>query len=425
MKKILVITYFFPPYETVGSVRLGGLAKYLPEFGWEPIILTVALPRNPNSQFKVIQTPHRNLFNIIKKKLHLNPEKGFIEQIGISRAFRGGKSSFILNTINFIKSIIAYPDQYKYWYSPAIKAASEFLAKEKIDILLSSSSPITTHIIAKDLKIKYNIPWVADLRDLWTQNPYYNFGFIRKWFERKLEIRTLIHTNSLITTSKPWAEKLSSLHKKKITHIITNGFDSEEMKELLLTKEFTITYAGQLYDGKRDPSLLFKAIYDLINDQIINSKILKVRFFGPFEYWLEKKIKKFGLENIVSQHGVVVREIALTKQKESQVLLLINWDDPRERGTYTGKLFEYLGAKRPILAIGGAKNVVSELLEETTAGIHASSLDFLKKILVNWFAEYKKTGKVAYKGRNDKVQKYSHREMTRKFAQVLEKAIKK
>ena len=425
MKKALIITYGFPPRETMSSVRLAGLAKYLPEFGWEPIILTILLPGKPNFQFKVIQTPYKNIFNIIKKKLHLNPEKSFIEQIGISPAIRRGKSSFILNTINFISGVIAYPDQYKYWYSPAIKAASELLEGEKIDILSSSSPPVTTHIIAKDLKIKYNIPWIADLRDLWTQNPYYKFGFIRKWFERKLEIRTLIHADSLITTSKPWAGKLSSLHKKKIIYVITNGFDSEEMKELPLTKKFTITYAGQLYDGKRDPSLLFKAIYDLINDQIINSKILKVRFFGPFEYWLEKKIKKFGLENIVSQHGVVVRKIALTKQRESQVLLLINWNDPRERGTYTGKLFEYLGAKRPILAIGGPKGIVSELLEETTAGIHASSLDFMKKILAKWFAEYKKTGKVAYKGRNDKVQKYSHREMARKFAQVLEEAIKK
>jgi len=425
LKKILIITDFFPPRPAIASNRLGGLAKYLPKFGWEPTILTASLPERLDSQLKIIHTPYQNLFDMIKKRLYLNPEKSFIEQTGISRAIRGEKTSFILNIINFIKGIIAYPDQYKYWYSPAIKAISEFLASEKIDILLSSSSPIISHIIAKDLKIKHNIPWVADLRDLWTQNHNYNYGFIRKWFERKLEIKTLSHANALVTVSKPWAEKLSSLHEEKLIYTITNGFDSKDTKKPPLTKEFTITYTGRLYYGKQDPYLLFKAIRNLINAQIFNSNTLKVRFFGPFEYWLEKKIKKFGLEKIVIQHGMVTREISLVKQRESQILLLLNWNDSRERGVYTGKIFEYLGAKRPILAIGGTKGVVSELLEETMAGIHVSSLSYLKKIVANWVTEHKKTREVIYKGRNDKIQKYSHREMARKFAQVIEEVIKK
>ena len=176
------------------------------------------------------------------------------------------------------------------------------------------------------MKIKYNIPWVADLRDLWTQNHNYNYGFIRRWFERRLEISTLIHADSLITVSKPLAEKLNSLHNKKLIHVITNGFDPEEMKEFPLTKEFTLTYTGRLYYGKHDPTLLFRTVRDLINIGIFNSNTLKVRFFGPFEYWLEKKIRKFGLERIVIQHGMVAREIALVKQRESQILLFFNWN---------------------------------------------------------------------------------------------------
>lgn len=408
----------------MASVRLEGLAKYLPKFGWEPTILTAPLPGNPDAQYKVIQSPCQNVLSEIKKKLNLNPEKGFQEQIGILHAIKGGKASFILNAVKFIKGIILYPDEHKYWHSPAIKAASELLEIEKFHVLLSSSFPVTAHFIARDLKIKYKMPWVADLRDLWTQYHRYNFGPIRKWFERKLEIRTLNHADALVTVSKPLAEELGSLHKEKLIHVITNGFDPDEMKELPLTKEFTITYTGQLLHGKLDPSLLFRAIHDLINGQSINSKILKVRFFGPFESWLEKKIRNYELENIVTQHGIVVREMVLEKQRESQLLLLLSWNDPREKGIYSGKLFEYLGAKRPILAIGGAKNVVSELLEETASGVYASSLSNLKKILATWISEYKKTGKVAYKGKNDKVQKYSHLEMARKFAQVLEEAIK-
>jgi hypothetical protein len=197
------------------------------------------------------------------------------------------------------------------------------------------------------------------------------------------------------------------------------------MKESPLSKEFTITYTGRFYHGKQESALLFRLINDLIDAKILDNKSLKIRFFGPYEYWLNKKIRKFGLERVIVQHGLVAREIALEKQRESQILLFLNWNDPREKGIYTGKLFEYLGAKRPILAIGGSKDVVSELLEETAAGAHASTFGNLKKIFTNWYSEYKKTGKVSYKGRIDEIQKYSYREMAKMFSEVFERAIKK
>jgi len=425
MKKVLVITCYFPPREAIGSVRLRGLAKYLPEFGWEPIILTPIPPGPLKSKFKIIHTPHQDVISALKEKLHMNPERVVEEQVRVLRPISKQKAYVTRKVINFTKNIIAYPDEYKGWHSIATKAIMPTLRNEKIDALISSSDPVTPHIIAKDLKIKYKIPWVADLRDLWTQSPYYQFGFIRKWFERKLEIRTLNHADALVTVSKPIAEELGSLHKEKRVHVITNGFDPEEIKELSLTKEFTITYTGHLHHGKRDPYKFFQAIREIADEQILDSDLVKIRFFGPYVYWLDKEIRKFGLEQMVSQHGKVLREVALVKQRESQILLLLNWDDPREKGTYTGKLFDYLCAKRPILAFGGPKGVVSELLEETAAGVYAPSISHIKKILAKWFTEYNKTSKVAYKGKKDKVQKYTHLEMARKFAQVLEKVIKK
>ena len=139
---------------------------------------------------------------------------------------------------------------------------------------------------------------------------------------------------------------------------------------------------------------------------------------------MNQDIEKYNLQYIVSDYGLVSRDIALFKQKESQLLLLLLWDHPSEVGVYTGKLFEYLASKRPILAIGGSKGVVNELLEETEAGYFVSSIEDIKNIIIKYYAEYKLNGHVSYKGNNSKIDKYSQKEMARKFAEVLDNSIK-
>ena len=283
---------------------------------------------------------------------------------------------------------------------------------------------MTCHLISQALKRKHEVLWVADLRDLWTQNHYYAYNNVRKWFERRLEIKTLNEADALVTVSEPLAKDLGSLHHETPVFAIPNGFDADEVRTAPLTKEFTITYTGQLYQGKRDPELLLKALHEMIVEGEIEPNTLKVRFFGPPQYWLDQAIKKYHLEGIVEQLGMVNREIALVKQRESQILLLLNWNDPRERGVYTGKVFEYLAARRPILAIGGPTGAVSELLEETGAGVHVKDVVELKESLRNCYKEYQATGQVCYHGKEERVTRYSHREMARKFAAIMSKIVK-
>ena len=259
------------------------------------------------------------------------------------------------------------------------------------------------------------------MRDLWTQNHYCSHGILRKWFERRLEINTLSYADALVTVSEPLAETLNTLHPKKSIFTILNGFDPDDVNmNVPLTKEFTITYTGILYQGKRDPELLLKAIRELINKNIIKSDNIRINFFGPTQYWLEQEMKKYRLEKVFKQCGIVSREVALKKQRESQILLLLNWNDPREKGVYTGKLFEYLAAKRPILAIGGPKGVLSELLENTNVGNHFCQLKNLKYFIARCYKEYQSKGQVLYRGIDNKIDKYSHRMMAQKFAKVLE-----
>jgi len=370
--------------------------------------------------FRVIQTPYPGDVSYrFKRKLHLQPEKGFQEQVGVPLAIRGGKKSLTSKAMSFAKGIIAYPDEQKAWLPLAVDVGHELLRKERFDAMLSSSGPVTAHLIAKELKSRTGIPWIADLRDLWTQNHCYPYRLLRKWFERRLELKTLMWADALVTVSEPCSKKLKLLHRGKPVFAIPNGFDPDEVSSKTLTRDFTLTYTGQLYQGKQDPEPLLQAIRELIAEGVIDPTAIKVRFFGPTQYWLDQAVKKHGLEGIATQYGMVPRETALTKQRESQILLLFNWDDPRERGVYTGKVFEYLAAQRPILAIGGQRGVGTELLEETGAGVYASNLVTLKEVLRLWYRECKLTGYVPYGGRDDQIAKYSHREMARKFAGVL------
>ncbi len=420
MKKVLLITYYFPPRQSIASIRLRGLAKYLPENGWEPVILTAELPGDPDPGFKVVQTSYRgNVTEVIKKRVGLKPDKRIEQQVWMPVSFRGKKNSYLQRIKNFVEGIIVYPDNQKYWYSSAIESGSKVLKEQEFDAILSSSRPETCHLIAAKLVEQFKLPWVADLRDLWTQSYYRPDAPFRKYFEQKLEIRTLSLADALITVSGPLSEKLETLHSGKKVLTIPNGFDPDDVWESPLTSKFSITYTGGLFEGRRDPLPLFKALRILIEENKVDPRRLQIRFFGRPQHWLDKEIKDNGLENIVFQFGIIPRETALAKQRESQLLMVLNWNDPREEGVYTGKIFEYLAAKRPIIAVGEPGGIVSALLEKTGVGYCASDADRLKEILLGYYKEYSETGKVSYHGKEE-VYEYSHKEMAKKFSEVLD-----
>mgnify|MGYP003773668271 CR=1 FL=1 len=420
-KTVLIVSYYFPPRPAIASLRIRGLAKYLSEYGWSPVILTAALPAEPERRFVVVQTTYPGgALSSWKRKLGFAQDKGFQEQIGITPASREGKVSITSKLVNVAKAIIAYPDDEKTWYPFAVSEGHKLIKSRKFDAIISSAGPYTCHLIAKELKARHGLPWIADFRDLWTQNHYYSYGPLRLLFERRLELKTLGVADALVTVSEPLAQKLKSLHRNKRVLSITNGFDIDDVDTAPLTKQLTITYTGQLYQGKRDPALLFQAVSALITEGMIDASQIGIRFFGEAPYWLEQEVIQYDLSEVVSLSSKVPRDVALCKQRESHVLLLLNWDDPSEQGVYTGKVFEYLAAKRPILALGGPGGVVKELLNETNAGVHINALDDLKDLLLLWYKEFKQNSSVSYNGKWNAIEKYSHREMARKFAHLLD-----
>ena len=421
MKKVLIITYLFSQKEAIGSKRMQGLAKFLPEFGWSPTILTSYSKIRPDPRFRVVETPANDILAKWKRFLGLNLDKTLKEQTGL-HTYKT-KNTLIDRILNMWEEIFAYPDINIGWYNHALEAGNKLLEIENFDVIISTSP--TSYLIAKELKKKFGLPWLADLRDLWTQNHYYSYGSFRKIIEKRLELKTFSSASALTTVSQPLAEKLKELHIGKNISTITNGFDPDEKANgIPLSDKFCITYTGFLYKGRRDPAPLFNALQQLIIEKVIDPIDIVIDFYGYDEGWLKRDIEMYGIQHVVNVHGLILREEAIKKQRESHLLLLLTWNNPNEKGVYTGKIFDYLAAQRPILSIGISGGVVAELLERTNAGVHVSSVDEIKREIKDAYFEYKSKGKVSYHGITSEIDKYSQKEMAKKFAELLNGIIK-
>jgi len=423
MKRVLIIAYHYPPRPGVASNRIGGLAKYLPAYGWESVILTTPLNEGNWAPYaKVVETSYTSVSDKIKNIFGMKTEVGLQQQLGIKQP---GRNIFFNWCIAKFKEIVDYPDEFRTWISIAVQEGKKLIKEEKIDAIISSSPPVSTHLIASQLSQEQQIPWIADLRDLWTQNHYYNYSYLRLLFERALEYNTFRQASALVTVSEPLVENLKKIHQGKKVYCITNAFDTDEMRvEDYKTEKFLITHTGQIYHNKRNPLMLLEVIKELLKDGCIDKQKIELRFYGPYNYLLQKQIEEIGLTQQVFQHGIIKRELVLEKQRESSVLLLLRWDDPNELGVYTGKLFEYLAARRNILSIGGPGGVVDSLLQSTNAGVHVKNKRELKEILLRWYREFKQYGEPIYTPVQKNVMEYTQVNMAKKFAEVLNANVK-
>ena len=332
------------------------------------------------------------------------------------------QNSLLDRLMGLVAQVINYPDAHRHWRRAAMDAMESNLKHEEVGAVLSTSSPVTAHVIAHELKGRYGFPWLADLRDLWSQNHNYGYGTARRKVDKWLECRTLGSADALVTVSQPWADRLKELHPAQTIRVIPNGFDPAHMNRgtEALPERFTITYTGTIYPEKQDLPKFLKAVRELIDDRSIDPRRLDLRLYTPPAPWLDVEVRNFGLDGVVSLPGIVPYEMALRLQWSSHVLLLLNWEDPLETGSYPLKLFEYLAARRPILAVGGSEaDVVSVLLNETRAGWSCRDVDAVKKHLRTQYDQYQ-NGDVPYSGLESQIRKYSYKEMARKFAQVLD-----
>ncbi|MCL0078842.1 glycosyltransferase, partial [Dehalococcoidia bacterium] len=329
-RRVLIVSFYFPPANSIAAVRIGKFAKYLPQFGWEPIVLTVnevkgqpqTLPLEID-EANIIRTPHFALAPFIRHKL-------VGDEIATSQGISKGSNSRgivyqLIRATRFIHTrheVTFFTSESWGWYPHAVRQGLEIINKSEPDIIFSTFGPRVPHFIASRLHQQTGIPWVAEFRDHWSLNPYFNPIKPFQFMEQQLEKRVMKGSNLLISVSKPWAKELEALHSKK-TIVIPNGFDDEDYTgNVPLTPKFTITYTGNIYPGKRDPTSLFKAIAELRQEARISSDDFEARFFGSnAAETLSPSIEKYHLQELVKIYGLVPFKESIKKQKESTVLL--------------------------------------------------------------------------------------------------------
>lgn len=422
MRKVLIISFCFPPNPSIGSLRPYGLSKYLKKFGWEAIILTVKYPGKRPEDIRIIETPYKDIVASLKSAFKLDSHENIHQRLGVSVTKNFNHSAWRSKSVKLFREIIVFPDDEKGWFEHALQSAIDFLNKEKVDAIISTSFPVTAHIVAHKLRKRHNIPWIADFRDLWTQSHYYDKYIVTRFRERRLERKTLANADILVTVSQPLAKELETTYKDKKVLCITNGYDPYEItatKKIELTKKFTVTYTGSLYNGKRDPLVVFKTVRKLIDDCKVNREMIEIRFYGCVEPWLVDEVARNNLDGVVSLQGMIPRSEVLIRQKESQLLLLLLWDNEKEAGVYTGKVFEYLCARRPIIAMGGPGGVIKELLDYTAAGKFAHNIESLEGILIQYYSEFLQKGEVTFSG-NDRISDYSYENIAERYAGILD-----
>ncbi|MBT8312956.1 MAG: glycosyltransferase [Maribacter sp.] len=423
MKKVLIITYYWPPAGGPGVQRWLKFVKYLPDFKILPVVY---IPENPN--YPIVD---ESIVNEIPKGINIYKHP-IREPYALARLFSGKKvkriSSGIIKSTDqsFIESILLWvrgnffiPDARKNWVRPSVRFLTQIIDKEEIDTVITTGPPHSVHLIGLQLKLNKGVKWLADFRDPWTSIGYHKELKLTAKSQKKhkrLEYEVLNSADTIVVTSKTTKKEFQGITNKPIA-VITNGFDSDYRGGTPLTESFTIAHIGSLLSG-RNPKVLWHVLAELLKENVDFKKHFKLRLAGVVSEDVLHCIHDAGLKEHTEIVGYLSHGEAMLLQQESQVLLLVEIDSDETKGILPGKLFEYLSAKRPILAIGpndwDAAQIIADTHSGTTFG-YGSEIE-LKNVILKWFAAYKdKNLTIETIG----VEKYSRRELTRELAKII------
>ena len=415
--KVLIITYYWPPAGGSGVQRWLKFVKYLQEFGIEPVVYTVENANYLKQDTSLLNEVPKGI-EILKQPIWeptalLFWKKSKQQTKGISNVSKGGFLSFIRG--NFF-----IPDPKVFWVKPSVSYLQKYLDANDIDVIISTGPPHSVHLIAERLHQKNDIKWLADFRDPWS-DLYYNKDFKQLAFaknkNRKLEESVLKNADCIVTVSNSLKQEFAKTAKK--VEVITNGFDDEFVtaENAILDTKFSISYIG-LLPKQSNPKLLFKVLKALCEESLNFKKDLQLNFIGDISEEVKVVIEENKLLQNTNFVGYVSHRKAIEYQNKSQVLLLLIPNVKNNKGILTGKLFEYLKAKRPILAIGPAKGDLAAILQETNSGVIVN-FDAEEKLKLEIVALYQKYKEDKLTVNFNNIEKYHRKELTKKLAFIL------
>ena len=426
MKKVLIISYYWPPAGGPGVQRWLKFAKYLPEFGIEPVVY---VPENP--QYPIVDENLENQvpsdITVIKKKIF---EPARIFSVFAKEKAREISSGIISDETSqspleriglWIRGNFFIPDARVYWVGPSVRFLKKYLKENSIDTVITTGPPHSLHLIGMKLKEKLGVHWIADFRDPWTSIGYHkslklsNFASNR---HRDLEAQVLTSADRIIVTSNLTRNEFAQITEKPIT-VITNGYDVERRKDVVRDSKFTVSHIGSLL-SKRNPSVLWQALSDMVKNVPMFADEFEMRLVGTVGQDVINSIKMYGLDKFTRLYGYVPHDKAVELQQSSQVLLLIEINSADTKCIIPGKLFEYMVSGRPVIAIGPAGSDIASIVDETGIGIFAdySERDKIRETLESWFSRYLNGSLEVESGQ---ISKYSRRSLTEQLSEVIKK----
>lgn len=446
---VLMVAYYFPPLSGSGVFRSLKFAKYLPEYGWNPTVISAKEPPKGwdyRDDSMVSEIPEKtSVIRLEDKVCTGQPVELSNERVsslihflkGVFQLDKEGMQIFtsFLSSKKEILNMMTFPCGCLNWAWDVVKYIEENLDISKFKVIFTTSGPASAHLVGFYLKQKYGIPWVADYRDPWALNPY---GYMdmsdpRQRLAFLLEKVLLKHANNNIVLEGSLPERYINtfgIEKDQIS-CITNGYDEADFQKLdyskVKTDKFTLTYSGLLYTAQRSMLPVLRALQSLICEKKIDKDKLRLRIVGQGKEEESKIIaEKYGLSENLEQTGYVSHKEALQANIESDILLLFVGDDPRFKMTHTGKLFDYLRSGKYILALAPKDGVVDEILSSTRHGIallstqEAEIKDAILSEYQNWLEA--KEGKSLS---SSLIKEFDRRYLTMKLADILYLAEKK
>lgn len=426
-RKVLIVTYYWPPSGGAGVQRWLKFVKYLRNFGWEPVVYTPENPEYPaidNSLLKdipqgieIVRTPIWEPYSFYKKLVGAKKTErinaGFLSEKkrpGLAERF-----SIWLRGNFFI------PDARKFWINPSIKFLVKYLKQHPVDAIVSTGPPHSMHMIALGVKERTGLPWLADFRDPWTNIDFYHELMLSSWADRKhhkQEMSVLKKADEVVVISNSMKTDFLKLLKRDYS-VITNGYDQDDIAgiDVKIDERFSVAHIGTMVKT-RNPLLLWEVLSEEVLKDTDFANDLEIKLVGSVDYSVTESIEAAGLGNYVNRISYVPHNEVVKIQQQSQVLLLLINDTPNAKVILPGKFFEYMAARRPILCIGPRDGDAAEVILETNAGYVSEKDDkeSIRKAINELYSRFR-TGKniVDSKG----IARFSRESLTGRMAECL------
>ena len=432
MKKVLILTYYWPPSGGAGVQRWLKFTKYLKKYGWEPIIYTaengempvvdMSLLKDVPEELTILKTPIWEPYQLYKRFIGRKKD----DKINASFLSENKKAGLSEKISIWIRGNFFIPDARKFWIKPSINYLENYIIKNNIEYIISSGPPHSMHLIALGLKNKFtSLKWVADFRDPWTNIDFYDKLMLTKRSNKKhhsQELNVLTTADIILSIGKGMSDEFLNIYQKSggknlnKFKVISNGFDADDIKtsDIIKDKKFSIAHIGTLVKD-RNPIVLWKVLKKLTDTRDDFRSQLEIKLVGKVDIFVKEQLENYGLINFVKKIEYLPHSEVIIEQQQSKVLLLLINNTKNAKDILTGKFFEYMASGSPILAIGPLDGELADIIKQTQTGLISNFEDeiTLEKNILNLFVNQ------SIQTNGEEVIKYSREELTKKLCKLL------